>query len=50
MIDVTQRKTPDGAWHCSTIAFGRLVQRVYFGYTKRESERLFRSFIANLKD
>lgn len=50
MFDITQHKTPDGAWRCSTIFNGRLVTRVYFGYAKRESERLFRVFISTIKD
>ena len=46
MFDVNVTKTPDGAWRCSAIAYGRLVERVYFGYTKTQAVSLFRKYLA----
>jgi hypothetical protein len=35
-------KLINGAWRVSDIVDGYLVQRVYYGYTKREAMRQFR--------
>lgn len=48
MFDISSRRTPDGAWHCSAIAYGRLVQRVYFGYTKAQAVNLFRKYLVTI--
>jgi hypothetical protein len=48
MFDITQHKTPDGAWRCSTIFNGRLVTRVYFGYTKTQAVSLFRKYLVTI--
>lgn len=34
----------NGAWEVSAIIGGYLTRRVYYGYTKREAIRLFKSF------
>lgn len=42
---MTIERTIHGAYKCSAISGGFLVSRTYCGYTKRESERLFREFL-----
>ena len=41
-IDVSYRRTFQGAWALSTIAGGFYFERQFFGYTKREATVLFR--------
>ena len=41
-MTVTKHPT-SGAWVISDIIGGYLVTRTYYGYTKRESTRMFRS-------
>lgn len=36
-------KLHSGAWQISAIISGRLITRTYYGYTKREAVRLFRT-------
>jgi hypothetical protein len=38
---MTIEKTISGAWLISDISGGRLISRVYFGYSKREAVRAF---------
>jgi len=46
-MDITYRKTFQGAWALSAIVGGYLVERQYFGYTKREATQKFHAEIAN---
>ena len=41
-----RRLHPSGAWEVSAIVCGCLTYRVYFGFTKREAVRLFRTELA----
>jgi hypothetical protein len=38
-----------GAWRVSDIVGGYRVERVFFGYTKRQSMALFAEYIAELE-
>lgn len=38
----------EGAWRISDIIGGYLVTRLYYGYTKRESIKLFRDYVKGL--
>jgi hypothetical protein len=38
---VSVEKTISGSWRVSDIVGGRLISRVYFGYSKREAVRAF---------
>lgn len=40
---MTATKLHNGAWQISDIIGGHLVTRTYYGYTKREALRLFKS-------
>ena len=42
---MTVEKNREGAYVISDIVSGYLVTRSYYGYTKRESVRLFRTYI-----
>lgn len=42
---MTIEKNREGAYVISDIVSGYLVTRSYYGYTKRESVRLFRTYI-----
>jgi len=45
-MEISARKTFQGAWALSTVAGGYLISRQYFGYTKREAIALFRAYVA----
>ena len=45
----TERIFPSGAWRCSDIVGDRLVQHVYYGYTKAEARAEFRELIRSLR-
>jgi hypothetical protein len=40
---VIVERTYQGAWCISDTVRGYLVTRTYFGYTRREAERMFRA-------
>jgi len=40
-ISIT-RLFPSGAWECSAIHDGRLIRKVFYGYSKREARKAFR--------
>ncbi len=42
---MTVTRNLNGSLTLSTIAAGHLVQQTYYGYTKREAQRLFRTHI-----
>ncbi len=44
-LDISYRKTFQGAWVLTAIVGTRLVSRQYMGYTKREATRLFREHV-----
>jgi hypothetical protein len=44
-----ERIPHSGAWMISTIAWGRLITRTYYGYTKREAQRRFKQYIKEAK-
>lgn len=44
-ISIT-RLFPSGAWECSAIHAGRLIRKVFYGYSKREARA---EFLAELK-
>lgn len=44
-LDISYRRTVQGAWELSAIHNGYLRHRQYFGYTKCEAARLFRAEI-----
>jgi hypothetical protein len=46
---MTTEKLINGAWRVSDIVDGYLVQRVFFGYTKREAMALFAEYVAELE-
>lgn len=39
---MTVTRQLNGSWHIMDIIDSQLVQRTYYGYTKREAQRLFR--------
>jgi hypothetical protein len=45
-MDIEYRKTFQGAWALSAIVGGYLVERQYFGYTKRDAAQMFRKEFA----
>jgi hypothetical protein len=46
-MNIEYRKTFQGAWALSAIVGGYLVERQYFGYTKREATQKFHAEFAN---
>lgn len=48
-LEISYRKTPQGAWELSTVTCGRRVHLVLFGYTKRIATKLFREYCKALK-
>jgi len=49
VVDLTIRKTFQGALSISAIVGGYRVERQYMGYTKREAIAMFRSYIKTMK-
>lgn len=45
MSEIMTRVHPSGAWQVSDIVAGYWVTQTYYGYTKRESLRLFREHV-----
>ncbi len=42
---ITVARNINGSLTLMTIAYGRLIQQTYYGYSKREANRLFREHI-----
>ena len=42
---MTIERNPEGAWIISDIVSGYFVSRRYYGYTKREAQKLFKTEI-----
>ena len=44
-MNLSYRKTFQGAWVVSALVDGYLVERQFMGYTKKEATRLFRQYV-----
>lgn len=47
---IIERITFTGAWRCTDIISGRLVSRVYYGYTKKEALAEFRQCLRTVRE
>lgn len=47
---IIERISFTGAWRCADIVSGRLVSRVYYGYTKKEALAEFRQHLRTVKE
>jgi len=48
-FNVCIEKLNNGAWRVSDIVGGYRVERVFFGYTKRQARALFAEYVSNLE-
>jgi len=49
VFNMTMEKLHNGAWRVSDIVGGYRVERVFFGYTKRQALALFAEYVAELE-
>ena len=49
-VTVTIRRNNESGWACEALVSGYLVQRQYYGYTKREAVTLFRASVTRVTD
>jgi len=49
-MEISVRKTFQGAYALSCLVNGYLVERQYMGYTLREAKKLFRQFVKENKE
>jgi hypothetical protein len=44
-MEISYRKTNQGAWELATICNEQLISRQYMGHTRKEATRLFKEYV-----